>query len=141
MTVLGSWQATLVAATMLHLGFQLTITMVTYPALADVTPDRWATAHDAHSRRITPVVVVVYAALLGAVIWALWVDARPGVVVAAVGAGIAMGATAARAAPLHGRLGKGHDPALVGSLIRWDRVRLAGALMAVLGALVSWSGG
>ncbi len=42
MTALGSWQATLVAATMLHLGFQLTITVVTYPALADVAPDRWA---------------------------------------------------------------------------------------------------
>jgi TRAP-type uncharacterized transport system fused permease subunit len=59
------------AAAAVHLGFQLTVSFVVYPALADEPESRWRAVHDAHSRRITPVVVVVYGFLVVACGWTL----------------------------------------------------------------------
>ncbi|CAN7191327.1 hypothetical protein [Knoellia sp. LjRoot47] len=131
----GSW---LVLAAGAHLGFQLTVTLVAYPALADVPPDRWARAHDSHSRRITPVVAVVYVGLLVAVVAALLHEpVSNGTVVAAVGAAGSMVLTAAGAAPLHGRLGGGHDTVLVRRLLLVDRMRLVAAVVCAAGALAA----
>ena len=43
----------------MHLGFQLTVDLVVYPALGEVTDGEWTRAHERHSRRITPVVAAV----------------------------------------------------------------------------------
>lgn len=128
----------LVLAAGAHLGFQLTVTLVVYPALADVSPDRWSRAHDAHSRRITPAVVLVYAGLLVAVLASLWSEpALPATVAAAAGAGACVTLTAAAAVPLHSRLGRGHDALLLRRLLLVDRLRLLGALACVVAAVVA----
>ena len=131
----ASW---LVLAAGAHLGFQLTVTLVVYPALADLRPEHWGAAHDKHSRRITPVVVIVYGGLLLATGAALLSDdVGAGVVVAAFAVAVSLALTAFGAAPTHGRLGRGHDPALVRRLLRVDRARLAAAVACVLGALAA----
>jgi hypothetical protein len=126
----------LLAAAALHLGFQLSVTLLVYPALAR-TPD-WPTAHSAHSRAITPLVVVVYGALVLAGGWALateWPDRW--VLIAAAGAGLSFLATALVAAPAHGRLAAGRDDALVRRLLAADRVRTLGALVCCAAAVVA----
>lgn len=132
-----SWSLALVGATCLHAGFQLTVTALVYPALARVEEARFARAHALHSRAIVPLVALVYGLVvvagLGAVI------SRPTSLLAwAAGAAsaVALGTTALRAAPLHGRLGwRGPKPALVRSLLRADRVRTTFALLAVVPAV------
>lgn len=135
MTGAATW---LVLASGAHLGFQLTVTLVVYPALADVGPDRWARAHDAHSRRITPVVAVVYAGLLAAVVASLLAGpVDTGTLVASAAAGCSMLLTAGGAAPLHGRLGRGHDEGVVRRLLAVDRLRLIGAVVGAAGAVAA----
>jgi hypothetical protein len=70
--------AWLLAAAALHAGFQLTVTAIVYPALASTPVDDWAEAHDRHSRRITPVVAVVYGAAVVACALAATADPGPG---------------------------------------------------------------
>lgn len=126
----------LLAASTLHLGFQLTVTVVVYPALLRA-PD-WDAAHSAHTRAITPVVVLVYAALVLCGAWALvatWLD--PWVLLAVAGAGTAMLATALVAGPTHGRLGSGKDPELLRRLTTSDQVRTLAALVCALGAVLA----
>ena len=124
------------AATALHLGFQLTVTVLVYPALARTDPDRWVEVHGRHSRGITPVVALVYAALLAAGGWSLATgpDAAGALSVAAVAATLAV--TALLAAPLHGRLTEA-DPHLLRRLLVVDRVRAGLAVLAVVLAVVS----
>lgn len=130
-----SW---LLLAAAAHLGFQLTVTLVVYPALADLPPERWAPAHDSHSRRITPVVALVYAGLVLATGAALLsADVGAGVAIAAAAAAACVGLTAAVAAPTHARLGHGHDPALVRRLLLADRLRLVAATVCLVGALLA----
>ena len=123
----------LLAVSGLHAGFQLVVTAVVYPALADVPADRWEEAHAAHSRRITWVVAPLYAAVAGGCAWSL--RSRPvaaPVAVALAGHAVAAGTTALVAAPTHGRLGRdGGRPELLRRLLRADRVRTAGALVAL----------
>ena len=129
----GLW---LVAATALHLGFQLTVSVLVYPALADLTPEQWVIAHGRHSRRIVPLVVLTYAAALLTLAAAFRAGPATGWLVAsAAGTALALVATASGAAPLHGRLGAGHDTALVGRLLWVDRLRTAGALLAAASAM------
>jgi hypothetical protein len=126
--------AALLAATGVHLGFQLTVTRVVYPALVRALD--WDTAHPAHTGAITPVVALVYGALAVTGIAALvstWLDGW--VVVSLLGAALAGGATALVAGPTHGRLAEGRDDVLIRRLLRADRVRTLGAVIAVTGAL------
>ncbi|WP_307853580.1 hypothetical protein [Nocardioides palaemonis] len=125
----------------LHLGFQLTVDLVVYPALGDVPDERWATAHQKHSSRITPVVAVAYLPLVGVLAWS--VATRPedaGVWLAVAGAALSVGTTAVVAAPTHGRLSSepaAGRPALLGRLDRADRVRTLGAAVCLVGALLA----
>lgn len=139
MTDLPASRAALVALTAaaaLHLGFQLTVTVLVYPALTRVAPATWADTHDAHSRRIVPLVGLTYAALVGTGVWALVAAPLSGaLVLALVGATLALLTTAFVAAPLHGRLGSGHDAALLARLLRVDRVRTLGAALCLAGAV------
>lgn len=116
------------AATALHAGFQATITVLVYPALARIPADRWAVEHDRHGQRITPLVGVVYLALAGATVWVLVADRGLWTYAGAVVALAVAVVTAVGAAPLHGRLSHA-DPALIARLLRVDRVR---AVLAVV---------
>lgn len=139
----------LAVASALHLGFQLTVTMVVYPALARVDDAGWGVAHSRHSRAITPLVVLVYGALVLAGVWAVAALARDDGVaglggrtgmwlwLSIVGALLAMLTTAFLEAPLHGRLGRGRDQVLVDRLVRGDRVRAVGAVLCCVGAVLA----
>ena len=124
------------ATAAVHLGFQVTVSGVVYPALA-AAPD-WTRAHGAHTRAIAPVVAAVYGALLVGGGWALVTHPRdPWVLLAAAGAALSFLTTALVAAPTDGRLGAGRDAALVRRLLVADRWRTAGAAVCVLGALMA----
>ena len=129
----------LLAATAVHAGFQFVVTIVVYPALADVPAERWALAHAAHSRRISYIVGPLYVAVAGACLWILLAGPHTVLLIIAVaGNALAALATALRAAPLHGRLGRdGKDPALVTALLQADRVRLFAVTIALAAALLA----
>lgn len=130
----AAWIHALLAATGLHAGFQLTVTLVVYPALAGVPAADWSPAHDAHSRRIAPLVGLVYGAALAAGVAGVLVTPSGGTVTALVGTLAAILVTATSAAPTHGRLGRGRDEALVRRLLRADRLRCLAAVVALVGA-------
>lgn len=128
--------AFLVAAA-LHAGFQVTVALVVYPALADVPEERWAAAHDRHTRRIGRVVAVVYPLVLAAAVWLALAEPLSGAAVLALGGtALALGTTALVAAPTHGRLGHGRTPQLIRRLLRADAVRTLGAVLGLAGALL-----
>lgn len=121
----------LLAAASLHLGFQLVVTGVVYPALAEVTDEDWSRAHNAHSRRITLIVGPVYGLLAAACLWVLMSEPTDAFVLASVaGALISALATAFVAAPTHGALGRaGRAEHLMTRLRSADGVRLGGAVL------------
>lgn len=125
----------LIVTTALHLGFQLVVTVLVYPALADVPGPSWREHHDRHSRRITPLVVVVYGFLALACGWVLGSGPTMTEVIAIGACAVAGGLTAVVAAPAHGRLGRGRDPASLRLLLRADRLRLVAAVVALAGAV------
>ena len=131
--------ALLLAAAAIHLGFQLTVSLVVYPALADAPEDRWDRTHDAHSRRITPVVIVVYGLLVAACAWAVLDGPDFWTTVSVAAAAVAGLLTAFGAAPVHGRLGKGRSRALLGRLLRIDRGRTAAAVLCAVAAFLAAS--
>ncbi len=107
-----------------------------YPALFRA-PD-WEPAHTAHRRGITPVVAVVYTALVATSAWVVADGVRgPSSVVALAGVALALGATALAAAPLHGKVARGRDATLLRRLRVADLVRSLGALVALSGALLA----
>lgn len=122
----------------LHAAFQLTVSVVVYPALASVAPGAFASAHDAHSRRIVLLVGPLYLALLAVGGWAVVADPRP-LVLAAVGAhGLALVTTALVAAPTHGRLGSaGPSAALLRRLTVSDGVRTVAAVAGLVLSLLA----
>jgi hypothetical protein len=125
---------TVVAAA--HAGFQVTVTALVYPVLASRTAPEWSGAHDRHTRAITPLVVVVYGALLvtGALLVAAGPDPAGWVALAAET--VAVGVTAFGAGPLHGRMTE-RDEDDVARLLVLDRWRCAGALVGLAAAVVS----
>jgi len=129
----------LAAATALHLGFQLTVTVLVYPALARVDAEDWSRAHDAHSRSIVPLVVLTYAALLTAGVWALLTTPlSAGLLLAALATTTTFATTAFVAAPTHTRLGReGRTDSAIHRLLLADRVRAAGAVLAAVGAALA----
>ena len=129
----------LLGASAVHLGFQVTVSALVYPALAETPSDLWPAAHAAHSRRITWVVGPLYVLVAAACVWALLTGPTPWQWVALVGNALAALTTAFVAAPLHGRLGGGPDPDLVLRLRRADAVRTVGAAVAAVSSLVALS--
>lgn len=126
----------LLTATAVHFGFQVTVTLLVYPALARVPAERWHRAHDAHSRAITGVVTLIYGALALSGGWALSSHAGVWTLIALA----AMTATALStvfAARVHARLGAEHDQRQIGLLLRIDRVRLATAAIALAAAILA----
>ncbi|MFY9916634.1 MAG: hypothetical protein WAK18_18310 [Nocardioidaceae bacterium] len=128
----------LAVASALHAGFQLVVTLVVYPALAETNDRDWAPRHAAHSRRIAPVVVLVYGALVASSVAALLADRRPPMIWTAIAAAVvAMVVTAVVAAPTHGKLGRGRDGQLVHRLLVWDRLRCAAAVVGAAAAFTA----
>ena len=129
----------LLAVSALHAGFQSVVTVVVYPALRDLPPERWAEGHAAHSRRITSIVVPLYAVVVAACGWVL--VAGPvswQVVLAVAGNAAALAVTALVAAPTHARLGRvGPEPALLARLLLADRGRLVATLLALVAAALA----
>jgi len=135
----------LLAGAALHAGFQAVVTLVVYPALADAgrtSPGTWAVVHAAHSRRVGVLVAPVYLAVLATWAWVFVavgsgdLPASPALVVSGLGSAVAGLTTAAVAGPTHARLGRaGPTAALLARLLRADRVRCAGAVLALLAAL------
>ncbi|GAA1906737.1 hypothetical protein GCM10009737_04420 [Nocardioides lentus] len=137
MTTDGGWAVAWLLATGLHAGFQLTVTLVVYPAFRRVPAAAWSGFHDGHSRGIAPLVGVLYAGLLAAAAGVLVVGPRgPGLWLGLAGVGLALATTALVAAPTHGRLGDGPEPGLLRRLRCADLVRTVGALLGVAGALL-----
>jgi hypothetical protein len=129
----------LLAVSGLHAAFQLVVSVVVYPALADVPDASWVPAHADHSRRITWLVAPLYAVVAGVGLWVLLSWPVPVAALAALGGHAVAGVTTALvAAPAHGRLGtEGKRPELVHRLLVADRVRTAGALVALLASLLA----
>ncbi|XAS75275.1 hypothetical protein V3G39_11430 [Dermatophilaceae bacterium Sec6.4] len=119
---------TFLIAAALHAGFQLTVTVLVYPALSRIPPERWPDAHARHSRGIVPLVGVVYVLLAVSVCWMLLADRSGWTYAGAVLAAAVASVTAFGAAPIHGRLSE-RDDALVRRLLQIDTVR---AVLAVL---------
>lgn len=137
---MDGWERWLLTAAALHLGFQLTVTLLVYPVLVERgrLGVAWAEVHATHSRRITPPVLVVYGALLPPLTVAggrlVTGEAGWGSAVALLGGALALTATAAVAAPAHGRLARGWDEAVGRRLVHADVVRLLGASVCLAGA-------
>ena len=87
-------------ASALHAGFQLTVTVLVYPALASRSSAEWVEAHARHSRAITPLVGLVYAALVGTGAWLVTTGPSPAAYVGLAGAAAALLVTATLAAPI-----------------------------------------
>lgn len=135
-TVVGPAGAAFLAAAAAHAGFQATVSVVVYPALARVRAAHWREQHDRHSRAIAPLVGVLYLAVLGTGVWWLLADASVLAWVAVALSAGAVAVTAAVAAPLHGRLTR-RDDALLRRLLAADRVRTAFAVAGAVVALVA----
>lgn len=137
----------LVAATALHLGFQLVVTALVYPALLAGGGEQddggragaWSRAHEAHRRRITPVVALVYGLLALACAAVLLTGQRSAAALVSVAAVVVVVlVTATAAGPAHGRLAAGgRSELLVRRLRRADAVRLVGAAVAAVAAVAA----
>lgn len=132
-----TWSLALVIATAAHLGFQLTITALVYPALLATPATTWVAVHTAHSRRIVPLVAVLYAALLVTAAATLLESATPAAIVAAVSITLTFGLTATAAVRLHARLRGGRDEVVLRQLITVDRLRTLLALTALIAAALT----
>jgi hypothetical protein len=131
--------AAFLAAAAANAGFQATVTMVVYPALARVRPAHWRQAHDRHSRAIWPLVAVLYAALAATAAWWLVADWSAMTAVAVALGAVPVVVTALVAAPLHRRLVR-RDTDSLRRLLVADRVRTAFAVAAVAVAIAAVAG-
>lgn len=131
------WTVAAAVALGVHAGFQLIVTGLVYPALASTSDQDWRPVHARHSRRISPLVGVLYPAVLVTGSGALLTAPRPAILVAAGAFSGVLALTAGVAGPLHGRLGPGRDEVLVKWLLRVDRLRSVGAVVALTAALVA----
>ena len=93
-----------------HLGFQLTVSLVVYPALGEVGDEAWPAAHERHARRIAPLVGALYVPLVLVLAWTAATEPEAaGTWLALIGGALSVVTTAAIAAPLHGRLGRASE--------------------------------
>lgn len=129
----------LLAVSAFHAGFQVVVSVLVYPALADAPEAGWARVHERHSRRILVVVAPLYPAIVAVCAWSLLAGpVTAASIVAIAGNLVAVTVTATVAAPLHGRLGRqGRDAGLLRTLLRADWVRTAGALVALVAACLA----
>ena len=123
----------------LHAGFQVTVSAVVYPVLADRAGPDFTAAHTDHSRRIVRLVAPLYLAVLAVGAWVVVAAPLGPAVLVALGAqAVVLLTTAAAAAPTHGALGRdGPTPVLLRRLLTADRVRAVAAVAGLVAALVA----
>lgn len=127
----------LIAVSAVHAGFQLVVSVVVYPSLADSSVESWPATHEAHSRRISFLVVPLYGLLLVVSAWVLASGPGALAVTSVVANLLAVGITATVAAPTHGRLGReGRTSGSMARLLWSDRVRTLCAVVALAAALL-----
>ena len=136
----GAWGQLLLVAAALHVGLELVVRLVVYPALADGSSGSGAPyrrAHERHVRRMSIAVAPVYGLLVVAAVGSVVVTPAP-VTVACLGLVLATFAvTGLSAVPAHEAIVAEPDPsrraALHRRLARADRIRLglAAALLAL----------
>ena len=118
-------------------GLIWTVQVVHYPSFGQVPKDAWAAFHDAHTRRMSYVVMVPMVIELGLALWLAWVGRTdlPG------GAGwwslalvtLVWAATFFISVPFHNRLAQGYDYIAIDGLTRTNWLRtLAWTVRAVL---------
>ncbi|HSF35562.1 MAG TPA: hypothetical protein VLA70_05570 [Nocardioides sp.] len=133
----ATWLLLVAAA---HLGFQLTVAVVVYPALREVGDEAWPAAHARHARRIAPLVGALYVPLVLALAWAAASNPHAGGTwLALAGGALSVVTTAVLAAPMHGRLATvpaAERPELLGALGRADLIRTVGAVVCLVGAVL-----
>ncbi len=118
-------------ATGAYAGFQWTVQVLVYRQFPSVPADAFVGYEAAHSRRISPLVGVLFAAC--AVSTAALLAIRPagvplgGIVAAATLFAVVLGATALLAVPEHRRLGAGFDATAYRRLLRADLLRTVAA--------------
>lgn len=106
-------------------GLAWTVRLVVYPAFSRVGVDSWSAYHSAHLRGMTLAVGPPWAAQGLAVLGLLLADPGPLTWLHAGLAAVPVGLTVAAAVPLHRRLQRGPDPALLDRLIRVHSLRTA----------------
>lgn len=135
--MVGEPTTALVAASFLHLGFQVVVTVLIYPGFPEVPIADWPRAHAAHGRRITPLVALVYGGLVVSMALVVVAGPTPPEWVAIAAAGVAMAVTAGIAAPSHGRLSPDRPDAVLRRLRLADRVRVVAAAIGATASLVA----
>lgn len=119
-----------------YAGFQWTVNVLVYRQFPLATHD-FPAYERGHQRRVSLLVGPLFVALVTTT--GLTLRERPDDVAAWVSVGALatiLLVTAVRAAPLHGRLGRGWDPDLHAALLRADGVRVAAATIGVAAAVV-----
>ncbi len=129
---------TLLAASCLYAGFQLTVRLVVYPQMTAVPASAFADYERAHQHRITPLVGVLFAGLAVALLLALLDEGLPraATVPAAALFAVVLAATAFGAVRQHTVLARGFDAAAHRRLLAWDTVRCTAAVLQA--ALALW---
>ena len=125
---MNGWLVANLAATAVMVGFIWTIQLLSYPMMAAVPRDGFATYEALHARRVVILLALIAPAeVVAAAGVALFVDDVPAWL--SVGAGALLVAiwlsTALFFAPLHGRLGAGFDPVLHRRLVASNWLRTA----------------
>ena len=108
-----------------YAGFQLTIRLVVYPQLARVPADAFPAYERAHQRLVTPLVGLLFGALVVTCVALLALGPRAGGAAAAALLGLLLAVTALGAVPEHTRLSRGFDPVAHRRLLGWDGARAA----------------
>jgi len=115
------------AATWFMTGLIWTIQLVHYPMFSMLRESTFRESHRRHARRITwivgPAMILEMATALS-----LFIERAPGDPAAVAGLSLVAViwiVTGFVIVPIHGRLQRGPDPALVVSLVRWNWIRTA----------------
>ena len=121
------------AATAWMCGVILVVHRLVYPTFQRIDGAAWRAHHDTHSSRITPIVLPAMLVELASAAWLVVV--RPEQLATAwlvVGLALALttwGVTISVSLREHTRLGLGHDPASIDTLLRANRIRAAAWLL------------
>lgn len=127
------------AATWFMVGLIWFVQVVHYPLFAGVGAQGWSEYSLRHQKRTTLVVAPAMLAELAATAWLLALLPGPLTIAGAVLLALAWASTFFVQVPLHARLGKGHDAAIMRKLVatNWARTALWTARGAIALVLVA----
>jgi hypothetical protein len=131
--------AAYVVAASAYAGFQWLVHLVVYRSYDLVPADAFPAFERAHTRRITPLVVVLFGLLLIATASLLVVGRRDVGIAAAALLAALLGLTLVGAVPAHGRLVQRYDSEVLRRLLRVDAARTGIATLQLALAVVAAS--